>query len=162
MPVPSTIAQAAGGFQMNERMFEKSFEGLSAEEWSCCPSKSPNGLIWVAGHIVWSRSRVLFFLGTEWTKPWLKQFERGSKPADAEGYPTPEEIVGAWNEVKAALHGAMENISEEALSAPGPERIPSFDGKLSGLVSFFAWHESYHVGQMAYIRRCLGHGPVAG
>jgi DinB superfamily len=162
MPVPTEIAHAARGFQMNAQLFEKSLEGLTSEEWCCCPSKSPNGLIWVAGHIVWSRSRALAFLGTQWSKPWLNQFERGAKPGEADQYPATEEIVAAWHEVKATLNAALENVSEEALAAPGPERVPSFDGKVSGLLGFFAWHESYHVGQMAYIRRCLGHTQVAG
>jgi uncharacterized damage-inducible protein DinB len=89
-------------------------------------------------------------------------FERGSNPGDAGKYPSPEELVAAWQEVKAELSAALEEASEEALAAPGPEKIPSFDGKLSGTLAFMAWHEGYHVGQAAYLRRWLGHGQVAG
>lgn len=162
MPVPSQIAHAAASFQMNAQLLDKSLDGLSAEEWHKRPGDSSNSLIWVAGHIVWARSRVLMLLGKEWSRPWLSLFERGSKPGDAAGYPPLEELVAAWKEVKASLSEALEGASAEALAAPGPGKIPSFDGKLSGVVAFMAWHEGYHVGQAAYLRRWLGHGQVAG
>jgi uncharacterized damage-inducible protein DinB len=162
MPAATEIANTAGSFRMNANLFEKSLEGLSAAEWQACPSESANALIWIAGHIVWARSRALGLLGTEWSKPWLPLFARGSKPADLADCPTSEEVIAAWQEVKAALDAALEGVSAEALSAPAPERIPSFDGKLGGTISFFAIHESYHVGQAAYVRKCLGHGQTAG
>jgi hypothetical protein len=162
MPVPSQIIHAAATYRMNAELLEKSFDGLTPQEWQARPGESSNAMIWVAGHIVWARSRVLHFLGAEWSTPWLAMFGRGSKPGDASEYPTPEEIVLAWKDVKAALNASLEEVSADALSAPGPERVPSYDGKLSGLVSFMAWHEGYHVGQAAYLRSWLGHGQVAG
>jgi hypothetical protein len=162
MPVASPIANTAGSFKMNATLLEKSLEGINAAEWMACPSESSNPLIWIAGHIVWARSRALALLGTEWSKPWLALYARGAKTADGEECPTPEEVIAAWHEVKAIFDDALEDVTEEALSAPAPERIPSFDGKLGGTISFFANHESYHVGQAAYVRRCLGHGRVAG
>jgi hypothetical protein len=162
MPAAAEIAQTAGSFRMNANLLEKSLEGINAAEWQACPSESSNPLIWIAGHIVWARSRALALLGTEWTKPWLALFARGVKPASGAECPTSDEVIAAWREVKAALDTALENVSAEALSAPAPERIPSFDGKLGGTISFFANHESYHVGQAAYVRKCLGHGQTAG
>jgi hypothetical protein len=162
MPVDSQIANAAGSFRMNAELFERSLEGLSPEEWRACPNESANAFIWIAGHIVWARSRAIGFLGSSWSRPWLPLFARGAKAAEPDQYPTPEEIVLAWHDVKASLSTALEDASAEALSAPSPPGPPSFDGKLSGLISFFAIHESYHVGQAAYVRRCLGRGQVSG
>lgn len=162
MPVASQIAHAAGGFNFNAALFEKSIEGLTPEEWQKCPGDSSNPMIWIAGHIVWARSRALDFLGTKWSRPWLAQLGRGEKIADPAQCPSPEEVLLAWQDVKAALNAAMEGASEETLSAPSPPGPPTFDGKLSGLLSFLAIHESYHVGQAAYVRRWLGHGQIAG
>lgn len=162
MPVPSQISHAAASFRQTAELLEKSIDGLTPEEWTHRPNETSNAMIWVAGHVVWSRSRALAFLGTEWSRPWLPLFARGSKLVEPSEYPSPEEIQLAWQEVKASLSKAMEDVSEEALSAPGPEKVPSFDGKLSGLVSFFAFHETYHVGQACYLRRWLGHGQVIG
>jgi hypothetical protein len=162
MPVASQIAHAAGSFNMNAKLLENSFEGLTPEEWQKCPGDRSNPMIWIAGHIVWARSRALALLGVEWSKPWLALFARGAKSDHGVECPTSEEVIAAWHEGKAALDAALENVTAEALSAPAPERIPSFDGKLGGTISFFANHESYHVGQAAYVRKCLGRGQTAG
>ncbi len=162
MPVPSSIAAAAVSFQQNSDLLRKSFEGLTAEEWLRRPSDSSNHLLWIAGHVIWARGVVLGFLGAEWSRPWLPLFARGAKLDDSAEYPTPEEAALAWREVSARLATAMEEVSEDTLSKPSPERIPSADGKITGLVGFLAYHETYHVGQAAYLRRWLGHDGVAG
>jgi hypothetical protein len=162
MPVASQIAHAAGSFNFNAGLFEKSIEGLTPEEWQKCPGDTSNPMIWIAGHIVWARSRALDFLGTKWSRPWLAQFGRGEKPVDHAQCPSSEEVLLAWQDVKTELNAAMENASEETLCAGCPPGPPTFDGKLSGLISFLALHESYHVGQAAYVRRWLGHGQIAG
>ncbi len=162
MPVASQIAHAAGSYRFNAGLFEKSVDGLSPDDWHRRPGDCANAMIWVAGHIVWARSRTLFFLGKQWSKPWLQLFARGSMPGEDCAYPLPEEIVSAWHEVKAVLTVTLEETTAEALSVPGPEKLPSFDGMLSGAVSFMAWHETYHVGQTALLHRWLGHGQVAG
>jgi uncharacterized damage-inducible protein DinB len=49
------------------------------------------------------------------------------------------------------------------LSAPPPEKAPpSTDGTLGGVISFLAYHETYHVGQAAYLSRWLGHAQIMG
>ncbi|MGO9337677.1 MAG: DinB family protein [Terracidiphilus sp.] len=161
MPVASEIGHAAGGFNLNANLLEKSFEGLTPEEWQKSPNEM-NPMIWIAGHIVWARSRALNFLGTKWSRPWLAQFGRGEKIADLAQCPSPEEVLLAWQDVKKALNSALEDASDETLCAGCPPGPPSFDGKLSGSISFFALHESYHVGQAACLRRWLGHGQIAG
>jgi hypothetical protein len=50
------------------------------------------------------------------------------------------------------LHRYLRDIHDlEAKAGP-----PSFDGKVSGLVAFLAFHETYHVGQVSYLKKWLG------
>jgi uncharacterized damage-inducible protein DinB len=70
--------------------------------------------------------------------------------------------MAAWNESSARLNAAMESVSEEALAAPATSGPPSADGKVSGIVNFFAYHETYHIGQASYLRGWLGHPGVMG
>ncbi len=42
--------------------------------------------------------------------------------------------------------------------APPRFRAPSTDGTLF----LFSFHEAYHVGQLGYLRRWLGHSPLLG
>jgi len=162
MPVPSQISNVAFTFNQNAVLLEKSFEGLTPEEWQTRPNESSNALLWVVGHIVWARGMTLGLLGTPWSREWFPLFARGARLVDPKEYPSPEEIVLAWKDVKASLNAALEQATTDSLSAAAPERIPSFDGKVGGVVSFFASHEALHVGQACYLRRWLGHEQVAG
>jgi hypothetical protein len=100
-------------------------------------------------------------LGTEWSQPWLKEFARGAK-CDVLPCPPPETLMSAWNEVSGVLAGALENASEEALGQPATSGPPSADGKVSGIVNFLAIHETYHVGQAAYLSCWMGHKGIMG
>ena len=162
MPTVSQLSNAAFCFQLNNRMLKKGFDGLSHEDWLRRPSESSNHLLWIMGHAIWARGNALRFLGTEWSLPWLPLFARGAKLDDSAEYPTPEQVMLAWQDVSAHLTAALEQVSEDVLSAPSPEGIPSADGKVSGLMDFFAYHDAYHLGQVAYLRCWLGHGGIAG
>jgi uncharacterized damage-inducible protein DinB len=162
MPVAPEIICAVGGFRLNAGWLEKSIADLTPDEWKACPCESANSVYWILGHLVWSRAFALGLLGKPWSRPWLPLFGRGAKPADAGVYPSAEEVVEAWREVKPALDAALESITSEALAAAWTEKAPSFDGRLSGFIGFMATHESYHVGQLAYLRRWLGRDAVAG
>lgn len=162
MPVPAPIANAADNFRFNTDWLGKSLKDLSPEEWLRRPSETSNHLLWMTGHIIWARGNLLGLLGTQWSKPWLPLFARGAKVLDATQYPSPEIALESWNEISSLLPGILEGASEEALSAPAPPRIPSADGKVSGVVGFLAIHETYHVGQAAYLRCWLGHPGAMG
>lgn len=162
MPVANSISHVAGTFHQNAQILAKSYDGLTGEEWMRRPNDSTNSFLWIMGHIVWARSRTIACLGSSWTRPWLPLFARGATPAEPAQYPSPEEVVLAWKEVSESLDVAMENVTEEALAAPAPPKSPSLDGNISGMVDFLSFHETYHVGQTAYLRRWLGHGRVTG
>ena len=160
MPIATQIAPAAGAFKMNAQMLAKSYDGLSAEEWQRRPNDTSNCILWIAGHLVWARSRAISSLGSTWSRPWLDLFARGAKPVDPAQYPSHDEILSAWTDVSDSLHAAMENATDEVLALPAPQ--PSTDGKISGLVGFLSFHETYHVGQVALLRCWLGRKGIVG
>jgi hypothetical protein len=162
MPMEAELTVASQMFGCNNRYLAKCIDGLTAEEWNARPCETSNSMLWIVGHLVWARSMVLKVLGAPWTKPWLAQFARGKKPGDIAECPSSEEIVLAWHEASAALTAALEAAPAQTLSASAGERSPSFDGTIGGLVNFLAYHEAYHGGQAAYLRRWLGKDGIAG
>jgi uncharacterized damage-inducible protein DinB len=162
MPIPTELVTAAQIYKRNEALLAKAIEGLTAEQWTARPRESSNSALWIVGHMVWARSRGLQLLGVSWTAPWLNHFERGAKPVDASKYPSPEEVLAAWKELSVSFPPALEAAPAATLAAAAPQPSPSFDGTIGGMVSFLAMHETYHVGQVVYLRRLLGHERVAG
>ena len=162
MPVPDSIAIAALSFNQNATFLKKNLDGLTDEEWTRKPDGATNDILWIVGHVTWARGAVLKRLGDDWSKPWFSHFGRGAKTGDQVAYPTPQEVLAAWDESSARLNAAMESVADEVLAAPATNGPPSADGKISGIVNFLAYHETYHLGQASYLRGWLGHPGVMG
>lgn len=113
--------------------------------------------------MIWTRKAVLARLGSDWSAPWLGLFARGVKLDETAAYPSPDMLMDAWRETGDLLHGVLENCPEDVLAKLAtPPSPPTADGKISGLVRFLSWHETYHVGQIAYVRCLLGHKSLMG
>lgn len=167
MPVPAVIASAAANYQFNSDFLAKTVEDLSPEEWLKSPnaSTSPvaqNHMCWIVGHCIWARKRLLDRINAEWPYPELDIYARGTKLAEASAFPSPEEVLNTWRESSRVLAAALSSITEDLLAQPAPPGPPSPDGKISGLVNFFAIHETYHLGQASYLRSWLGHSGLMG
>lgn len=162
MQIAEAVSHSAATYHQNERLLARSFAGLTDEEWLKQPDARCNHLLWILGHVLGARGTVLRLLGTEWSKPWFPLFARGAKLAEAGQYPSHQELEAALQEVTGVLAKALAAASTETLAAPAPAKIPSFDGTLGGTVEFLAYHETYHVGQAAYLRTWMGHDGVTG
>jgi hypothetical protein len=163
MSLSPRLAVASQSFNLNASFLEQTLAGLSDEDWLQRPCDHTNHLLWLVGHVTWSRSMVLARLGDKWSTPWMHLYARGQKCVDCPEAPAPQTMVEAWNEACTRLNSALDSASEELIDTPaakpGP---PSADGKLSGTINFMALHETYHVGQAAYVRSWLGKPSVMG
>ena len=156
------FANIEGMFKTNTGIVKKAIEAILPEQWFLRPGDDSNHLMWVAGHLVVHRGAVLKSLGAEWTVPWSSLFTRGAKLAAPDQYPAVAEVRHAWDDVSAKLVASLTGASADMLRLPAPDGPPSFDGKISGLVAFLAFHETYHVGQVSYLRKWLGYGQSVG
>jgi hypothetical protein len=157
MPVPAVIAAAAENYRFNSNSLAKLVGDLSPEEWLSRPNEKTNHITWIVGHIMWARRDVLVRLDKPWSPPWLDLFAKGTKCGDGAPYPSSDVLLDTWREVSGILASALGSASEEVLSKPSPKGPPSPDGKISGAVNYLAIHETYHVGQVSYLRGLLGH-----
>ena len=149
-------------FQTNESLFDKATEGIREDQWLATPGDASNHLTWIAGHIVIHRAKIPRLLGQEWSAPWEYLFSRGSKLVAAEVYPRPTEIRRAWSEVSQILLASLSAASPEILAKPGPKGTPTLDGTVGGTIGLLCLHETYHVGQLGYLRKLLGYGQTIG
>jgi hypothetical protein len=162
MPVPAVVASSAENFRFNSGFLKQTVIDLTPEEWLRRPDEKLNHIAWIVGHLAFSRSRVLHFMGTEWTEPGLEIFNRGSKILEDSSYPSPESLLSTWSEAGHAMAAAFQSVTEDFLAQPATQGPPSLDGKISGVVSFMAIHETYHIGQASYLRGWLGHKGLMG
>ena len=151
-----------GMFKTNTDIVNKAIADVEPEHWFKKPGDDSNHLTWVLGHLIVHRAHTLKSLGVDYDNSWGELFARGSeRVADAE-YPSPEEMRQAWDRVSTELSAALKNSSTDVMAQPAPKGPPTFDGKVSGTVAFFAFHDTYHVGQVSFLRKWLGYGQTVG
>ncbi|MFI5183298.1 MAG: DinB family protein [Vicinamibacteria bacterium] len=152
----ASIAPTVQLFGITSFLYDKALEGLDQKALLARPAEFTNPIVWIAGHLAYSRTALARTLGVSRDLPWPELFARGTAAVAPEAYPDIALIRAAWTLASANLMARYEELTEEELAAPAPRSLPIADKSIRGGISFAAFHESYHVGQMAYIRKWLG------
>ena len=156
------ITPSVQQLNVSTNLVERALAGLDQEALLKRAGGDSSPMLWILGHVINGRSLLLNLAGTEHKLPWEDLFSRGSAVGGPSTYPALEELLGAWRETTASLLARLEQLTDEELSAETPRSFPVPDKTLRGAINFLAYHEAYHVGQMAYVRKWLGQGQVVG
>jgi hypothetical protein len=160
--IPRAIEPVSLIFKLNNEMVVRSLNGLSDEDCWRRPHPDINPMLWLVGHATISRIGLLARLGHRPEHGLGTLFDRGSKLQAAAAYPSRDVIVQAWQNTRGQMRDAFSALTDADLAAPPAGRPLPGVTNMAGLISFLAFHESYHVGQMGYLRKMLGHSGIAG
>lgn len=151
-----SIAPIAQLFGVSTALYEKALAGLDREALLKRPGAGSNPLLWIAGHLASSRYGLAGALGHPLEFPLGKVFFRGAAPDDLSALPEIGPILEAWRDISTVVMARLEQATAEELGAPSPRPFPIADSTVRGAVTFLAYHEGYHIGQLAYLRKWLG------
>ncbi len=140
---------------LNERLFFNSLAGVTDDQAEQRITDHNNPLRWIAAHTVSARYNMLLFLGKPSANPYRHLFENFKAYDPALKYPTLAEIKSEWQQVTALVKDALKSISDEHLAAESPLKSPIGDFTNGGTFAFMVQHESYDVGQMAFLKKYL-------
>ena len=159
---PAALAPVSLIFKVNTGMLRTTLDGVADDELWQRPTPHTNSMLWIAGHLVQTRALVLALLGDEFDTGWGDLFARGAAIRERSQYPSRAAIDAVHRQVIDRLRTKFAALSDAELSAPA--RGPQFPGAktLGDQLAFLAFHESYHIGQLAYVRKALGHSAIAG
>lgn len=130
---------------------------------------TPNGgnhPLWVLGHLVRAESDLLdgFILGKPNRFPELEGlFSMGTTPGDDAGqYPSMDELMKKFEEIRSATLAHLETLSDEDLDqkSHAPEDFGAFFGTVGACFAAMTTHMSFHAGQVADARRAAGRKPL--
>lgn len=141
----------------SEFLFQRATSELQPEQWFEAPD-GVNPMIWLAGHLTLARHTLLQTCGVDVERPWEEIFGRYSKILPPDGYPPASEVLEKWNGVTQRIGERLAGLKTEELQVQLPSELPLKDKSRLSLITFLAYHEGYHVGQMATIRKWLGLG----
>jgi DinB superfamily len=156
------IATIAPLFRASHQLFHRALDGVSREDLLRRPHDGSNPLIWVAGHAMTSRSSLTRIVGERVDNQWSDIFARGATVDSNVPYPEVGEIIALWDTVTEKLMARLAELHDDDLSQPSPFPVPTGDKTKRGAIVFLNYHETYHIGQMAYLRKWLGYSQLVG
>jgi uncharacterized damage-inducible protein DinB len=113
---------------------------------------------WELGHIVASRRFLGSRIGAQPTPAdWEGFFSPDSDPSPRDDWPAKGELLGDFATTGIEVLDAVGDLGQDRLAEPVASLFDeSTTEPLAHQVAFLLFHESYHVGQVGYIRSVLG------
>lgn len=143
---------------LNTKLWLNCLEGVTDEAaWS--RSNTPiNNAGFIALHLIDARFFMADLLGLEAANPYAEALAEVRSPADLpEAYqPSLDELRRVWQEVSDVLLDGVPTVEEAVWRRTSPQRFPVEDPSVLGGMHFLVNHESYHIGQLALLRKYLG------
>lgn len=143
-------------FRFNEKLLSVETEGFSDADWTWKPAAGGNPPIWILGHVALYRRVLLRKLGVPLeVVGWESRHARGA-PHDAALASSPAELLADLRSTGEALGEKIPRLSAAELGQPWGGKFPDGGDTIGGGISFLYFHETYHLGQLGYVRRLLG------
>jgi uncharacterized damage-inducible protein DinB len=159
--VNPAVAPLAAILALNTDLLLHCLDGVSEDEARRRLAGQGNNLAFLIAHLTDSRH----FMATSLKRPLANPLT--PLLADRRGidvvptWPPVDELRAAWRAVGHHLAAVLPSLTAEELNETNVHRFPMDDSTRLGLIAFLAQHESYHVGQAAFLRRQLGKPAMA-
>ena len=126
-------------------VLNRNLKDISHEESIISPAQGGNSLNWVVGHILVSRDDIRELIGLDrLCGDDMKMYDRDTEPV------SPDKLMDLGKLLE--MYNDGQNILEEKLKSTDLRE----ENEKYRMVTFLAFHESYHVGQTGLLRRIIG------
>jgi len=158
----SKLVLIAEQYRINRLLAAAALKDIDRAKIEARIGDNGNSMKFVVGHMASSRHVLARQLGIEEENPLGDVFKRGAGvKADSE-YPPWETVQKAWEHIADRIEQRFEEMTDDDLAAPLSGQYPIDDGTVLSAIAFLSLHESYHSGQLAYIRRLHGGEGIVG
>lgn len=150
-------ATLASLLRLNTRLFVNCLVDVTEAHALERPNARTNSMTFIACHLVDSRYFMARTLGLDEANP----LERFTADVTAiEQMADMPELTGirrAWHAIARTLEECVVALSDAELRAPSVQRFPVDQHNVIGALGFLLQHESYHIGQLALLRKFHGY-----
>ena len=140
---------------LNTRLLRNCLAGVDDALARRRPNEHTNNLAFLAMHLVDVRAYATRYLGGDLVSPFHELLEPIKKIDDLKTYPDVGALLAAWAATEAPLFECLQELTPNDLEQEAEPKFPLGATRLDGL-TFLVEHESFHIGQMAILRRVHG------
>ena len=155
------LAPLAAIFDLNTDLLLNCLDGLSEAEARQRLDGGGNSIMFLTAHLTDTRHFLAARMGQPLPNPMARYLAEARSIEDIAEWPSLAEVRSAWCQVSAHLKSAFAASNAADLSRQNTHRFPITDTSQLGMIAFLVQHDAYHVGQVAFVRRQLGHPPMA-
>jgi uncharacterized damage-inducible protein DinB len=155
------VAPLAHLFDLNTDLLLNCLENLSDAEAQRRLESGGNSVTFLASHLIDCRHVLVMRLDRPLANPLARYLADVRSIDDIREWPALDEIRPSWSAVSAHLQQVLAELTPTELAETGVHRFPVSDSSRLGMLSFLAQHDSYHLGQVGFLRRQLGHPPMS-
>ena len=160
----SSTGTARMQLQFTESVIRRNVGDVTHEESLRAFPPFPNGLNWVLGHVVATRSGILAALGGEpvWSVAEGAPYDQHATPFTDPSQARPlAQIWRDFDRTQARLLEVVGRLTQADLAEHLPPDTPEVPAKTRGeMLAVLGFHDAYHAGQTGMIRRLLGRPPA--
>jgi uncharacterized damage-inducible protein DinB len=142
--------------RLNTKLLRNCLDGLTDEQAAVRPSPATNSAGFIAAHVADARFYLLTLLGAPQPNPLSAYLEGAKSIDDVKEFPPLDAIHRAWTDASHALRDRLDMMSAAELAATVGTRFPMADQTVLGALTFLVQHDTYHIGQLALLRKHLG------
>jgi hypothetical protein len=157
------LQTAIGTLALTGKLVDDAIGRIPTSQWLERPAAHSNHVLWIIGHLATTRGLIVRTLEADHKAPTIDRLFAGGTPLQEDtAYPSPAVVIDLWRDMALRVDRALRTALASDLERSSPEGVPTFNGVVSGALAASVFHESYHVGQLGYLTRWLGHGPLLG
>jgi uncharacterized damage-inducible protein DinB len=142
----------------SDRILKKYVDDLNDADLLVRPVEGMNHIAWQLGHLIWAERWFVEMVKPGVSPPLPEGFkekhDKEGHESDA-GFATKAEYLSLWDAQRSATKKVLDDLSEEELAQPGPERFRTMAETVGALLNFAGTHALMHLGQFAAVRRKL-------
>ena len=154
------LAPIAEIFALNTDLLSNCLTGVSDAHGAERPLAATNSMAFLVAHLVDARHFALKLLGRPADNPLAPVLGNAAGIEEIDVLPPLSALAAFWEEVSRRLDAAVEAATAPQLAAACDQKFPVRDPSLLGGLAFLAQHDSYHVGQLALLRKGLGYAAM--
>jgi uncharacterized damage-inducible protein DinB len=155
------VAPLASILDLNTDLLLNCLDGMTDEDARARLPGGGNSIAFLAAHLADTRHFLATRLEHPLHNPLSPYLADARTIDDIRAWPPLGQIREAWVTIGDHLASVLGRLTPDALARQGIHRFPIADSTPLGLLAFLAQHESYHVGQAAFVRRQLGRPAMA-
>jgi uncharacterized damage-inducible protein DinB len=150
------VEPLAAILRLNTRLFLNCLDGLTDDTARLRHAGGVNSATFIAAHVTDSRHFLLRTLGGALENPLSPFLDKARSIDEMSDWPALDAVRSAWKDVSAALDTRLGTATTDELSSTVEARFPGVERTRLGALTFLVQHDSYHLGQLALLRKPAG------